>query len=195
MAADPQADVTDLQNQLENLRKLRDAHKAVADQARKNAEDQRALADAAAQKAQKLLDEAQKAQTDADKALENARNTPPSVQAGGDLTLNAGGSIGEEDNALDTQVGGKTNLKSGGNVNLSEQGDMHLGEVQNPENAELRLDSTGGITSDSVLGGSHLEANALGGSLDVQTDVDGMADFAKQSHSLQSVTRTCRGDK
>ena len=172
LAADPKADVTDLQNQLENLRKLRDAHKAVADQARKNAEDQRALADAADQKAQKLLDEAQKAQKNADQALDNARNTPPTVKTGGDLTLNAGGSIGKPDNALDTQVGGKTNLNSGGNVNLSEQGDMHLGEVQNPENADLRLDSTGGITSDSVLGGSNLEANALGGSLDMRTDVD-----------------------
>ena len=194
LAADPQADVTDLQNQLENLRKLRDAHKAVADQARKNAEDQRALADAAAQKAQKLLDEAQKAQTDADKALENARNTPPSVQTGGDLTLNAGGSIGEEDNALDTQVGGKTNLKSGGNVNLSEQGDMHLGEVQNPENAELRLDSTGGITSDSVLGGSHLEANALGGSLDVQTDVDGISGTAAENITVNNAGDLEMGD-
>ena len=194
LAADPQADVRDLQNQLENLRKLRDAHKAVADQARKNAEDQRALADAAAQKAQKLLDEAQKAQTDADNALENARNTPPSVQTGGDLTLNAGGSIGEEDNALDTQVGGKTNLKSGGNVNLSEQGDMHLGEVQNPENAELRLDSTGGITSDSVLGGSHLEANALGGSLDVQTDVDGISGTAAENITVNNAGDLEMGD-
>ena len=194
LAADPQADVTDLQNQLENLRKLRDAHKAVADQDRKNAEDQRALADAAAQKAQKLLDEAQKAQTDADKALENARNTPPSVQTGGDLTLNAGGSIGEEDNALDTQVGGKTNLKSGGNVNLSEQGDMHLGEVQNPENAELRLDSTGGITSDSVLDGSHLEANALGGSLDVQTDVDGISGTAAENITVNNAGDLEMGD-
>ena len=166
----------------------------MADQARKNAEDQRALADAAAQKAQKLLDEAQKAQTDADKALENARNTPPSVQTGGDLTLNAGGSIGEEDNALDTQVGGKTNLKSGGNVNLSEQGDMHLGEVQNPENAELRLDSTGGITSDSVLGGSHLEANALGGSLDVQTDVDGISGTAAENITVNNAGDLEMGD-
>ena len=194
LAADPKADVTDLQNQLENLRKLRDASQALADQAQKNAEDQRALADAAAQKAQKLLDEAQKAQTDADKALENARNTPPSVQTGGDLTLNAGGSIGEEDNALDTQVGGKTNLKSGGNINLSEQGDMHLGEVQNPENADLRLDSTGGITSDSVLGGSHLEANALGGSLDVRTDVDGISGMAAENITVNNAGDLKIGD-
>ena len=41
LAADPKADVTDLQNQLENLRKLRDAHKAVADQARKNIDTNR----------------------------------------------------------------------------------------------------------------------------------------------------------
>ena len=194
LAADPKANVTDLQNQLENLRKLRDAHKAVADQARKNAEDQRALADAAAQKAQKLLDEAQKAQTDADQALENARNTPPTVQTGGDLALNAGGSIGEQDNALDTQVGGKTNLNSGGNVNLSEQGDMHLGEVQNPENAVLRLDSTGGITSDSVLVGSHLEANALGGSLNVQTDVDGISGTAAENITVNNAGNLEMGD-
>lgn len=52
---------------------------------------------------------------------------------------------------------------------------MHIGTITNPEDADLALDSTGGITSDHVLSGDNLDINALGGNVDVQTDVNSLS--------------------
>ena len=122
-----------------------------------------------------LNDAAKAAQDAADAALEKANAEDPSIKTGGDLNLIAGGAIGTGSNALDTEVGGKTNVSAEGDVNLSERGDMHIGTITNPEDAKLALDSTGGITSDSVISGDDLDINALGGNVQVETDVNSIS--------------------
>ena len=72
-------------------------------------------------------------------------------------------------------MGGKTNVSAEGDVNLSERGDMHIGTITNPEDAKLALGSTGGITSDSVISGDNLDINALGGDVQVETDVNSIS--------------------
>ena len=175
LAKNPDANVNALLNQLKLAQAAADKAQEIADQAKSEAKAQRAIADEAAEKAQMLNDAAKAAQDAADAALEKANAEDPSIKTGGDLNLTAGGTIGTGSNALDTEVGGKTNVSAEGDVNLSERGDMHIGTITNPEDAKLALDSTGGITSDSVISGDDLDINALGGDVQVETDVNSIS--------------------
>ena len=175
LAKNPDANVNALLNQLKLAQAAADKAQEIADQAKAEAEAQRAIADEAAKKAQMLNDAAKAAQDAADAALEKANAEDPSIKTGGDLNLIAGGTIGTGSNALDTEVGGKTNVSAEGDVNLSERGDMHIGTITNPEDAKLALGSTGGITSDSVISGDDLDINALGGDVQVETDVNSIS--------------------
>ena len=175
LAKNPDANVNALLNQLKLAQAAADKAQEIADQAKAEAEAQRAIADEAAKKAQMLNDAAKAAQDAADAALEKANAEDPSIKTGGDLNLIAGGAIGTGSNALDTEVGGKTNVSAEGDVNLSERGDMHIGTITNPEDAKLALDSTGGIISDSVISGDNLDINALGGDVQVETDVNSIS--------------------
>ena len=175
LAKNPDANVNALLNQLKVAQAAADKAQEIADQAKAEAKAQRAIADEAAEKAQMLNDAAKAAQDAADAALEKAKAEDPSIKTGGDLNLTAGGTIGTGSNALDTEVGGKTNVSAEGDVNLSERGDMHIGTITNPEDAKLALDSTGGITSDSVISGDDLDINALGGNVQVETDVNSIS--------------------
>ena len=175
LAKNPDANVNALLNQLKLAQAAADKAQEIADQAKAEAKAQRAIADEAAEKAQMLNDAAKAAQDAADAALEKANAEDPSIKTGGDLNLTAGGTIGTGSNALDTEVGGKTNVSAEGDVNLSERGDMHIGTITNPEDAKLALDSTGGITSDSVISGDDLDINALGGDVQVETDVNSIS--------------------
>lgn len=175
LAKNPDANVNALLNQLKLAQAAADKAQEIADQAKAEAKAQRAIADEAAEKAQMLNDAAKAAQDAADAALEKANAEDPSIKTGGDLNLTAGGASGTDGNALNTEVGGKTNISAEGGVNLAGRGDMHIGTITNPEDADLALDSTGGITSDHVLSGDNLDINALGGNVDVQTDVNSLS--------------------
>ena len=170
--SDPTADVSELEEEYEEAKKAAEELRDAADEAKKKAEEARAEADTAADEAEKLREAADEAQQKADEALEKAEKAEPAVKTGGDLTIEAGGSVGESGNALDTEVGGKTNVVSGGELVISEKGDMDLGEVVKPEDTDVQLGSTGSITSESEIIGKALDVNALDGSAELKTDVD-----------------------
>jgi hypothetical protein len=123
-----------------------------------------AAADAAlaAREAQRLREEADQLQNGADAAKQAALQAGTTVQVGDDLTLNAGGSIGEADHGLSARAGGAIDANLNGNMNLTGIGDVHLTETDVPGN--ISVATLGGtITGSGVLSGQSLDVSALGG--------------------------------
>jgi len=93
-------------------------------------------------------------------------DAPPAPNlSGNNITLNAGGSIGTDDQPLTGTATGQWNLSAGTGINLASQGDFNAGDVQTLNGAvELLVNgnaSLGQLSAPSAL----VDVNQAGGSL------------------------------
>lgn len=160
---------------------LEKAEKALAE-ATADYDAAKAAADIARAEAAKKRQEAEAKQQEADAAAEAARKQETTVTTGGDLTLNAGGNIGSEDNSMSAQVGGSVDA-NGGNIHIAGSGDLNFRETQTTGTVEIST-ADGNITAEGTITAGALDISALGGDvgqsdnyLDVSTDhLDAMGD-------------------
>ena len=130
--------VEDRQDALDEIEHLIDVAKDVADEAQKEADRLAAIADALEKVAQD--------------ALEQAQNAGDTITTGGDLTIDAGGAIGDEDNALGMDVTGTIDVTVG-----------------DPTTDGVDIESTGNVNFNPIEG-EHVSIDALG---DIQAAGDG----------------------
>ena len=123
--------VAERQEALDEINDLIDIAKGNADEAQKEADRLAALADALEKVAQDALEAAQGGDT---------------ITTGGDLTIDAGGAIGAEDNALGMDVTGSVDLTVGDpatdGVDIESTGDVNLGPI---EGEHVSIDALGDI--------------------------------------------------
>ena len=170
-----QKKVTEALKKVEQKQNAYDTAKADLDEMAKEA---RAEAD-------KLREEADKKQQEADKAYEKAQNSDPVITAPGNVTLNSGGSIGDEEHAISTEVGGTISATAGegteDDIDISSKGDIVYDVIEGGEDVDFT--ALGGIhgkppevdpetgkplkdsTKPSVLDTPNLDLNALGGDI------------------------------
>ena len=108
-------------------------------------------------------------QQNADELADQARNEDATVTVGGNLTLDAGGDIGSEDNSLDVQVGGKADLNNPDNIHIAGRGDLHLDGVDLTGKIDVST-TDGTIQNDGVLEGESIDVSSLGGDVGEKED-------------------------
>ena len=172
----------DLNKQLEKVNKTLQSQKEVLEKAEKmKAEKQEAydaakeIFDAARADADEKTEDAALKQQEADEAYEKAQNSDPVITAPGNVTLNSGGNIGDEEHAISTEVGGTISATAGegteDDIDISAKGDIVYDAIEGGEDVDFT--ALGGIqrkplkdsTKPSVLDMPNLELNALGGDI------------------------------
>lgn len=147
---------------------LEDAQKALEEAEDKNEAAQKAANDAA-QRADQLKTDAENKQAEADAAKDAATAADTTITVGGDLSLNAGGDIGAENEGLSMRVDGDVDANAGlneeaddANIHITGTGDLNFEEITVP--GQIDISTIGGnITGDGTLKGESIDANALDG--------------------------------
>ena len=155
---DPDAEQTEIEAAQQALE---ETQKALTE-----AETEAAEAEAEARRKQDAYEAAQQA---ADRAKQDALDAGTTAATGGDLTLHAGDDIGEAGHGLSVQTGGTVNAETPNDLYLDGIGDLTLTGTEVKGHIGLNtLD--GDIRTDGTLKSDTLDANSLGGSLDLDTD-------------------------
>ena len=123
-------------------------------------------ADEAQKEADRLSQIAEELEKAALEALEEAQNAGDTITTGGDLTIDAGGAIGEEDNALGMDVGGVIDITVGDptedGVDIESTGDVNFEPI---EGEHVSIDALGDIQASGDDG----ERDIVAGELNIST--------------------------
>ncbi len=171
----------EIRNRLDLLNqnpKATEEQKALLQQQLNEAEQKRAEAEAnakaAEEEAQRKQQAYEAAQKNADSAKQNALDGETTVSAGGNLTLNALGDIGSDNHGLSLKVQGEVDANTQNDLHLSAKGDLTLKDAVTGGDITLNtLD--GDIRSNGTVKGDTLDANAIFGDVDLNTQVDSLS--------------------
>ena len=151
------------QNAFDQEKAKTDEAQAAVDAAKEIADKEQAEADQAKAEADAAQDQADALQQAADQAAEDAAAQDPTVTVGGDLTLNAGDAIGEEDDGLNVQVGGTVDANTDDDLHLNGNGDLTVEDVD--VSGKITINVIDGNLSDNggILKSDSVDVSALGG--------------------------------
>ena len=163
-------EIKELEEKLENAKESaldEDYQKALEDyeEALAKYEKDQADADAAQQIAEEKRAEADEKRDIAADAALDAQKPGSNVITGGDLTLNAGGSIGEAGDGLNVQVGGVIDANSDENVMINGSGDLTFSDVK--VEGDVKINTIDGSIKDNggVIESDKLDVNAMNGNV------------------------------
>jgi len=133
------------------------------------AEAARIKADSAQQAANDAQAAADIARQAADAAVDTANNTGQTIVTAGDLIIHAGGSVGTNDEPLDTNVGGNLTIGASGDVNIANQGVLNISDLNADGSAaadrDVTLTAGGDLNSDKIITAENAEINTLNGNV------------------------------